>query len=53
MSKGLVQCGASVEPASVISAINDSLSSFGISIDEMPAAPQRIRAALRSRGKLS
>jgi carbon-monoxide dehydrogenase large subunit len=32
----------------VINAVNDALSPFGISIDEMPATPQRIRAALRA-----
>ena len=35
----------------MINAINDALSPFGVSIDEMPATPQRIRAALRSSGK--
>jgi carbon-monoxide dehydrogenase large subunit len=51
-AKGLGEGGAIGAPAAVISAINDALSSFGISIDEMPATPQRIRAALRSSGKL-
>jgi carbon-monoxide dehydrogenase large subunit len=31
----------------VVNAINDALSSFGVQIDEIPATPQRIRAALR------
>ena len=35
----------------MINAINDALSPFGVSIDEMPATPQRIRAALRNGGK--
>ena len=52
-AKGLGEGGAIGAPAAVISAINDALSSFGISIDEMPATPQRIRAALRSSGKLT
>ena len=51
-AKGLGEGGAIGAPAAVISAINDALSSFGISIDEMPATPQRIRAALRHSGKL-
>ncbi|MDB5619856.1 xanthine dehydrogenase family protein molybdopterin-binding subunit [Tardiphaga sp.] len=51
-AKGLGEGGAIGAPAAVISAINDALSSFGVSIDEMPATPQRIRAALRSSGKL-
>jgi carbon-monoxide dehydrogenase large subunit len=51
-AKGLGEGGAIGAPAAVINAINDALSSFGVSIDEMPATPQRIRAALRSSGKL-
>jgi carbon-monoxide dehydrogenase large subunit len=46
-AKGLGEGGAIGAPAAVINAINDALSSFGVSIDEMPATPQRIRAALR------
>ena len=40
-------------PAAIVNAINDALSPFGVAIDEMPATPQRIRAALarESRGK--
>jgi aerobic carbon-monoxide dehydrogenase large subunit len=52
-AKGLGEGGAIGAPAAVINAINDALSSFGVSIDEMPATPQRIRAALRSSGKLT
>ncbi|WP_445487381.1 xanthine dehydrogenase family protein molybdopterin-binding subunit [Rhodopseudomonas sp. RCAM05734] len=51
-AKGLGEGGAIGAPAAVISAINDALAPFGVSIDEMPATPQRIRAALRSSGKL-
>ena len=50
-AKGLGEGGLIGAPAAVISAINDALTSFGVSIDEMPATPQRIRAALRSSGK--
>lgn len=50
-AKGLGEGGAIGAPAAVINAINDALSPFGVSIDEMPATPQRIRAALRSSGK--
>jgi len=32
----------------VVNAINDALSPFGVSIDEFPATPRRIREALRS-----
>ncbi|MFZ0609970.1 MAG: molybdopterin cofactor-binding domain-containing protein, partial [Xanthobacteraceae bacterium] len=47
-AKGLGEGGAIGAPAAVINAINDALSPFGVSIDEMPATPQRIRAALRA-----
>ncbi len=46
-AKGLGEGGAIGAPAAVINAINDALSPFGVTIDEMPATPQRIRAALR------
>jgi carbon-monoxide dehydrogenase large subunit len=51
-AKGLGEGGAIGAPAAVLSAINDALTPFDISIDEMPATPQRIRAALRASGKL-
>ena len=35
-------------PAAIINAVNDALKPFGVSIDEIPATPQRIRAALRA-----
>lgn len=47
-AKGLGEGGCIGAPAAVINAINDALSPFGIEIDEMPATPQRIRAALRT-----
>ncbi len=50
-AKGLGEGGAIGAPAAVINAINDALMPFGVSIDEMPATPQRIRAALRKAGK--
>jgi carbon-monoxide dehydrogenase large subunit len=48
-AKGLGEGGAIGAPAAVINAVNDALSPFGVSIDEMPATPQRIRAALRAK----
>jgi carbon-monoxide dehydrogenase large subunit len=42
--------GAIGAPAAILNAINDALSPFGVSIDEMPATPQRIRAAIRASG---
>jgi aerobic carbon-monoxide dehydrogenase large subunit len=52
-AKGLGEGGAIGAPAAVVNAINDALSPFGVSIDEFPATPQRLRAALRaaSRGQ--
>ena len=50
-AKGLGEGGTIGAPAAVINAINDALSPFGVEIDEMPATPQRIRAALRAKGK--
>ena len=46
-AKGLGEGGTIGAPAAMINAINDALSPFGVQIDEMPATPQRIRAALR------
>ena len=50
-AKGLGEGGGIGAPAAVINAVNDALSPFGVSIDEMPATPQRIRAALRAKEK--
>jgi carbon-monoxide dehydrogenase large subunit len=47
-AKGLGEGGAVGAPAAVINAINDALAPFGVAIDELPATPQRIRAALRA-----
>jgi aerobic carbon-monoxide dehydrogenase large subunit len=52
-AKGLGEGGAIGPPAAVINAINDALSPFGVEIDEMPATPQRIRAALRMKEKIA
>jgi aerobic carbon-monoxide dehydrogenase large subunit len=50
-AKGLGEGGAIGAPAAILNAINDALSPFGVSIDEIPATPQRIRAALRTAAK--
>lgn len=47
-AKGLGEGGTIGAPAAIVNAINDALSPFGVSIDEFPATPQRIRAALRT-----
>jgi len=46
-AKGLGEGGAIGAPAAIVNAVNDALSPFGVSIDEIPATPQRILAALR------
>ncbi len=50
-AKGLGEGGTIGAPAAVVNAINDALSPFGVAIDEIPATPQRIRAALRNAEK--
>ena len=50
-AKGLGEGGCIGAPAAIINAINDALSEYGVEIDEMPATPERIRAALRATGK--
>jgi carbon-monoxide dehydrogenase large subunit len=45
-AKGLGEGGAIGAPAAIVNAINDALTPFGIAIDEIPATPARIRAAL-------
>jgi aerobic carbon-monoxide dehydrogenase large subunit len=47
-AKGLGEGGAIGAPAAVINAVNDALAPFNVSIDEIPATPQRVRAALRA-----
>ena len=47
-AKGLGEGGAIGAPAAIVNAVNDALSPFGVSIDEFPATPQRIRTALRA-----
>jgi carbon-monoxide dehydrogenase large subunit len=49
-AKGLGEGGAIGAPAAILNAVNDALTPFGVSIDEIPATPQRIRAALRAAG---
>ncbi len=47
-AKGLGEGGAIGAPAAIVNAVNDALSPFAVAIDEFPATPQRIRAALRA-----
>jgi len=46
-AKGVGEGGAIGAPAAVLNAINDALTPFGVQIDEIPATPRKIRAALR------
>jgi carbon-monoxide dehydrogenase large subunit len=47
-AKGLGEGGLIGAPAAIVNAINDALAPLGVAINEFPATPQRIRAALRS-----
>ena len=48
-AKGLGEGGSIGALAAVISAVRDALSPFGVAIDQVPATPDRILAALRAR----
>jgi carbon-monoxide dehydrogenase large subunit len=50
-AKGVGEGGTIGAPAAVLNAVNDALAPFGVEINEMPATPQRIRAALRAAEK--
>ena len=47
-AKGLGEGGTIGAPAAILGAINDALAPFGVEIDEMPATPRRIHAALQA-----
>ncbi len=47
-AKGVGEGGAIGAPAAVINAINDAIAPFGAEINEIPATPRRIRAAIRA-----
>jgi carbon-monoxide dehydrogenase large subunit len=49
-AKGLGEGGTIGAPAAVLGAVNDALAPFAVTIDTMPATPDRIRAALRAAG---
>ena len=50
-AKGVGEGGTIGAPAAVINAINDAIAPLGAEINEVPATPQRIRAALRAAEK--
>ncbi len=47
-AKGLGEGGAIGAPAAVINAVNDAIAHLGAEVNEMPATPERVRAAIRS-----
>ncbi len=47
-AKGLGEGGSIGAPAAIVNAINDALSPFKVSIEEIPVTPLRIHAALES-----
>jgi carbon-monoxide dehydrogenase large subunit len=49
-AKGLGEGGTIGAPAAILNAINDALSPFGVAINELPATPRKIRAALQAAG---
>jgi aerobic carbon-monoxide dehydrogenase large subunit len=51
-AKGLGEGGTIGAPAAILNAVNDALSPFAAAIDEMPATPQRIRAAIRNQSSV-
>jgi len=50
-SKGLGEGGSIGAPAAILNGVNDALAPFGVALNEIPATPQRIRAALRHAGE--
>jgi aerobic carbon-monoxide dehydrogenase large subunit len=46
-AKGLGEGGAIGMPAAILNAVNDALAPFAVSLEELPATPQRVRATLR------
>ena len=48
-AKGLGEGGTIGAPAAVLNAIADALAHLGVSVNELPATPERIRASNRSR----
>ncbi|WP_160123411.1 xanthine dehydrogenase family protein molybdopterin-binding subunit [Rhodovarius lipocyclicus] len=44
--KGVGEGGAIAPPAAIVNAINDALSGLGVRITQIPATPERIRAAI-------
>ena len=47
-AKGLGEGGTIGAPAAVLNAVNDALAHLGVELNEMPATPERVRAAVRA-----
>ena len=47
-AKGLGEGGTIGAPAAVLGAVNDALSHLGVELNQMPATPERVRAAVRA-----
>ena len=47
-AKGIGEGGTIGAPAAILNAINDALAHLGVELNEMPATPARIHAALRA-----
>ena len=46
-AKGVGEGGTIGAPAAVLNAVNDALAHLGVELNEMPATPERVRAAIR------
>ena len=47
-AKGLGEGGTIGAPAAILNAVNDALAHLGVELNEMPATPERVRAAVRA-----
>ncbi len=47
-AKGLGEGGTIGAPAAVLNAVNDALAHLGVELNQMPATPERVRAAVRA-----
>ena len=46
--KGMGESGLIAAPAAVLNAVNDAQAAFGARLDELPASPERVIAAIES-----
>jgi carbon-monoxide dehydrogenase large subunit len=50
--KGSSECGSAGAPSAVFNAVLDALAPLGVTELEMPATPERVWQAIRSRGRI-